>query len=214
MSSAAKAQAYEDRVFLNVPFDSEYEKLFDALVFAVHDCGFIARCAREFDNAGETRFQKLMWMIGDCKFGLHDISRIELDAKHGLPRFNMPLELGMFLGARQFGQTKQREKVCLILERRAYQSQKYCSDLAGQDVQPHGNNVKTAIHVVRSWLQTARPDRKIPGPQSIAERYVTFRAALPRLCREGQLSLEELTFIDYRTLVAAWLVSHGSFVVG
>jgi hypothetical protein len=33
---------YEDSVFLNVPFDKKYSRLFDALVFAVHDCGFIA----------------------------------------------------------------------------------------------------------------------------------------------------------------------------
>ena len=38
---------YADRVFINVPFDRRYKKLFDALVFAVHDCGFVAHCAFE-----------------------------------------------------------------------------------------------------------------------------------------------------------------------
>ncbi len=32
---------YNDNVFLNCPFDSAYKQLFDAMVFAVYDCGFI-----------------------------------------------------------------------------------------------------------------------------------------------------------------------------
>jgi hypothetical protein len=151
-----------------------------------------------------------MRIIRECKYGVHDISRTTLDSANRLPRFNMPLELGMFLGAQRFGQGRQRDKVCLVLERSKYLYQKYCSDLAGQDVQPHENNVETAIRVVRSWLQTARPDRRIPGPSSIAERYLRFREELPALCREGNLDRKELTFLDYRTLVGAWLMRHTS----
>ena len=44
------APAYGDRVFLNVPFDKRYRALLEALVFAVHDCGFVARCALESDD--------------------------------------------------------------------------------------------------------------------------------------------------------------------
>jgi hypothetical protein len=45
----------DERVFLNVPFDSRYQQLFAALVFAVHDCGFVARCPLEIDDSGESR---------------------------------------------------------------------------------------------------------------------------------------------------------------
>jgi hypothetical protein len=38
---------YEKGVFINVPFDRKYQRLFNALVFAVYDCGFIARCSLE-----------------------------------------------------------------------------------------------------------------------------------------------------------------------
>jgi hypothetical protein len=44
---------YDDRVFINVPFDRRYKKLFDALVFAVHDCGFVAHCALESDDGSQ-----------------------------------------------------------------------------------------------------------------------------------------------------------------
>ena len=42
--------------------------------------------------------------------GIHDISRTESSGKPRLPRFNMPLELGMFLGAKQYGDGQQKDK--------------------------------------------------------------------------------------------------------
>ena len=90
--------SYEDSVFINCPFDSEYRAIFYALVFAVYDCGYVARCALEVDDSGLVRIQKIQQMISDCRFGVHDISRVESDPQTQLPRFNMPLELGLFLG--------------------------------------------------------------------------------------------------------------------
>ena len=48
-----KSTHYNDNVFINCPFDAKYKSLFDAMVFAVHDCGFIPRCALEEDDASE-----------------------------------------------------------------------------------------------------------------------------------------------------------------
>ena len=95
--------SYEDSVFINCPFDSQYRAIFYALVFAVHDCGYVARCALEVDDSGLVRIQKIEQIIADCRFGIHDISRVEPDPQTQLPRFNMPLELGLFLGARRYG---------------------------------------------------------------------------------------------------------------
>ncbi len=44
---------YNNNVFINCPFDSDYKHLFDAMVFAIHDCGFIARCTLEEEDASE-----------------------------------------------------------------------------------------------------------------------------------------------------------------
>ena len=43
----------------------------------------------------DLRLLKILCIIGECRLGIHDISRTELDAASGLPRFNMPLELGL-----------------------------------------------------------------------------------------------------------------------
>jgi hypothetical protein len=112
-----------DAVFINVPFDSRYKKLFDALVFAVHDCGFLARSAREQDDGSQVRLAKLYEIIGDSRLSIHDLSRTTLDAKNGLPRFNMPLELGIFLGAKKYGGPKHARKSCLILDREPFRYQ-------------------------------------------------------------------------------------------
>ena len=83
--------AYEDSVFLNVPFDKRFARLFDALVFAIHDSGFIARSALEVDDSGQARVTKILDIIEQSKFGIHDISRAGIDRQTGLARFNMPL---------------------------------------------------------------------------------------------------------------------------
>lgn len=126
--------SYSESVFLNCPFDEEYEPVFWAIVFTIHDCGFVARCALEVDDSSDTRIAKIYKLIEACELGIHDISRTELDSVNDLPRFNMPLELGIFLGAKRFGSAKQRKKKCLVLDRERYRFQKFCSDIAGQDI--------------------------------------------------------------------------------
>jgi hypothetical protein len=51
-------------------------------------------------DSGDVRIEKILDIIDQCKLGIHDISRTELN-EHSLPRFNMPLELGLFLGKRR-----------------------------------------------------------------------------------------------------------------
>ena len=91
-------------VFINCPFDRQYQPLFDAVVFCVVACGFEPRCTLELTDAGEVRIENIYRLIGQCNHSIHDISRTEVDDQpYQLPRFNMPLELGIFLGAKRFG---------------------------------------------------------------------------------------------------------------
>ena len=196
---------YNDNVFINCPFDSAYQELFDAMVFAVHDCGFIPRCALEGEDASQVRIDKIYSIIADCRYGIHDISRTELDENSRLPRFNMPLELGVFLGAKEFGIEEQKEKNCLILDTERYRYQQFISDIAGQDIQAHGDTPETIVKVVRNWLRNASRRETIPGGSIIWRRYRDFRRDLPETAREYQLTVEDLIFNDYILLVAQWL---------
>jgi len=200
---------YGRRVFVNCPFDKEYRHLFEAIVFAVHDCGYVARCALEVDDGSEVRIEKVARIIGDCKFGLHDISRTDPDVATGLPRFNMPFELGVFLGAKRFGRTEQKQKSCLILDVEPYRYQKFLSDIAGQDIAAHGGKVESAISRVRDWLSNAiATSIRLPGGEAIAARYRIFRRELPVMCESYSLRMDELTFNDYVAQLEDWLTQN------
>lgn len=197
-------QSYNDNVFINCPFDEPYKALFDALVFAVYDCGFVARCALEESDASKIRVQKIFEIISKCRLGIHDISRIELDESTKLPRFNMPLELGAFLGAKHFGKDIQKRKSGLILDSDRYRYQKFISDIAGQDIQAHENDPQKAIRVTRNWLQNYSKEI-LPSGSVIWKRYQLFQKELPLLCENLKLDVRELTFNDYVLLVSRWL---------
>jgi len=149
--------------------------------------------------------EKILKIISECRFGIHDISRTDLDGASNLPRFNMPLELGIFLGAKRFGRSEQRQKVGLVLDREKYRYQTFISDLSGQDIQAHGDNPKTAISIVRDWLRSGSHRIDIPGGKVIGERYDTFLGQRPELCWGLRLSEDELTFQDSNWMVSEWL---------
>lgn len=194
-----------DQVFVNCPFDKGYKPIFDAIVFAITDLGFVARSAREEDDGGEFRLAKIQRIIEQCKYGVHDISAVKLDRKHKLPRFNKPLELGLFLGCKRYGSKLQRYKVSLIFDSDPHRYQIFVSDIAGQDIHSHGNDVKTGIGELRTWLATASKRTKLPGGQDMFDRYKRFQADLPALCRELKLKPAEVTFKEIRQMIADWL---------
>ena len=107
MSRNSSGGGYETNVFINCPFDRAYEPTLHAIVFAIIQCGYTVRCALETIDTGQTRIDKILKLIGECRFGVHDLSRVQRDEPNNLPRFNMPFELGLFLAARHFGDTAQ-----------------------------------------------------------------------------------------------------------
>jgi len=196
---------YDLNVFINCPFDLEYDDIFHAIVFTIFDCGFIARCAREENNSANIRIQKIAKIIKESKYGIHDISRTELCKKTKLPRFNMPLELGMFLGALYYGNNPQNKKQCLILDKTEYRYDKYISDIKGQDILAHKNNKNKSISIVTSWLRNSTKLKTIPGGEEMSRRYKLFSKELPIMCKESKIKVNELGYNDYCSFVSEWI---------
>jgi hypothetical protein len=204
MTIGSEEPTSPEDVFVNCPFDDEYSDTFRALIFTIHACGFRPRSAREIDDGGEARIEKLYNLIKDCRYGIHDISRTELD-KNNLPRFNMPLELGIFMGAKRFGSRLQKDKRLLIFDTEKYRYQKFISDIAGMDIHAHNADAECAITETRDWLANVSR-RQLPGTRKLVQIYRNFRAILPTLADKLDLEVASITYVDYERLVVGWLI--------
>lgn len=182
-------------VFINCPFDEAYAPMLRAIAFTLVDCAFVPRCALERSDASEIRIQKIYRIIEQCQHGIHDISRTELDKKSKLPRFNMPLELGIFLGAKFIGADSQREKTCLVFDQHPNRYQMYLSDVAGQDISWHSNDPREVVRRVRDWV-AGMSDTHTPTSGFIWDHYVTFLGELRHTCSELKQRPDELTYPD------------------
>lgn len=197
----------ERDVFINCPFSPDYQEQFEAIVYAVIRSGFTPRCARENDDGGEVRIEKICRIISESQYGVHDISKTEPDPGSGLPRFNMPLELGLFLGARKFGGRQHARKKTLILDVERHRYQKFISDIAGQDIHAHGGEVTRLIEEIANWLRDEAQDPGVPGGRAIAAEFQNFRADLPTISASKHLEPDELTFKDITAITAAWILA-------
>ena len=199
---------YDRNVFINCPFDRQYEKMFRAIVFTVQQCGFSARCALEVNDTSQTRIEKIFDLIEKCRLGIHDLSRVEVSSSSQLPRFNMPLELGIFFGAKRYGGDRQQQKMGIVMDRDQYRYQQFCSDIAGQDISAHRGQVDGVIEAVHGFMAGIRPDVILIGPTKIRERYNAFLSELPAAARKVGLEDEEVRFGSLTHLVSAWLQEH------
>jgi hypothetical protein len=195
----------QGQVFVNCPFTADYDDFFQAIIFTIIRSGFTPRCAKEEDDGGDNRFDKIVRIIAECKFGIHDISKTELDENNGLPRFNMPLELGLFLGAKKLGAAEQKSKKLLILDREPYRYQKFISDIGGNDIRSHDGDVSNLITKVSGWLRTASERKTVPGGARVESDLRRYQHDLPRLCIELDLQIQELEYLDIVSIMSNWI---------
>jgi hypothetical protein len=122
------------------------------LIFTVLALGFQPRLAIERSDAGETRIQKIIELIEESRFGIHDLSRCRASRKGDFFRLNMPLELGLDVGCKAFKGGKWRQKRSLIMETQRFRCQAALSDLSGSDIKAHKDQPEEVVRVVRDWL--------------------------------------------------------------
>jgi len=144
--------SFTRNVFINCPFDEAYLPLLRPLLFTVICVGLVPRIASERLDSGQPRIQKIVSLIRQSKYAIHDISRMQAKKKGELFRLNMPLELGIDFGCKTFGVGKLRRKRCLILESEPYRFQAAVSDLSGSDIRSHKDKPQNVVMAVRNWL--------------------------------------------------------------
>ncbi len=195
-------------VFINCPFDAAFAPQFRALLFTLIHLGYEPRCALESANS-DSRFDKILQLIGDCPLSIHDLSMQGLDAATGLPRLNMSFELGLTLGCRHFGEVAQhRSKSLLVLDSDPRRYRASLSDFAGHDIQSHGGQPDETIRLVRNWLAT-QVRETLYGPLAIQREFGQFEAELPALAAEFAKTTEEIPYTDLYGLMRTWLSRTG-----
>jgi hypothetical protein len=126
----AEAPVDDQYVFLNVPFDKEYNPLFLALIAGLTGLGLTPRCVLEVPSEGRSRLERIFVLISSCDASIHDLSRVSLSGDLEVPRFNMPFELGISYALSQVASHR-----FFVLEEKAFRLQASLSDLNGHD--PH-----------------------------------------------------------------------------
>lgn len=166
--------SFERSVFLNCPFDEDYDPILQAMLFCILYMGFSPRIARERNDSGEVRLEKIRGLIEDSKYSIHDLSRCQARRKGEHFRLNMPFELGVDYACRQYFGSGREEKRFLVLEEKPYRYQVTLSDIAGCDIQYHGGDFQKAVRKVRNWL-VSEAGAVSEGATGILARYADFQ---------------------------------------
>ncbi|MFD1042027.1 hypothetical protein [Pseudoxanthomonas kaohsiungensis] len=201
----AKVVVDPDFVFINCPFSDDFKQLFQCMLFTVVACGFRPRTALEAADGGDVRLDKIVRLVRESSYSIHDLSAVELDSVNNLPRFNMPFELGMVIGCKKLAGRSYASRSLLILEHTRYTTQKCLSDIAGQDPTAHNGNPRTLTRVVRNWLSQESKRTNIPGERKVFEAYQRFDAELSDICNEAGLDIETLNYPDLLGFIQEWL---------
>jgi hypothetical protein len=201
----------DQSIFINCPFDGKYRPIFRAMVFTAIACGYHPRCALDSTDGAEVRVIKIAKMIEECDWAIHDLSRVEV-RRGELPRFNMPMELGLHLGARLFGSGRQARKRALILEAEGHRYDQVLSDISGQDIEVHARKIDQAIACVRNWLSDHRRAgaTPLPGLKALLRDYKRFQREVVTILKKHRLDpLSKLSHSDYLFAVRDWIQSEG-----
>ena len=172
-------------------------------------CGYTPQSALQESDSGEFRLVKIKRLISNCRLGIHDISRTEVDHTSNLPRFNMPFELGLDIGAREYAHSSSnlKDKNFLVFDKERFRYNQFLSDISGQDISSHDGHYTTALKKVRAWLN-ALPENKgkpLIGPEKLIEHYHQFSFSIPSICKSLGLDEHDIGYNDYLALTSNWI---------
>ena len=202
--------AFDSNVFINCPFDDAYAPILEALVFCLVFVGLRPRLASESLDSGEVRLEKIIGLIENAKYSIHDLSRCQAVAAGEYARLNMPFELGVDHGCRLYGGNGRDQKRILVLEEEPYRYQATISDLAGWDIRAHKDDHIRALKALRNWL-SSETSTNPPAPGKIVNAYEDYQATtLEALEAEGWTSpdLREMPISEKIERMREWCASN------
>jgi hypothetical protein len=150
------AEPRDRAVFLNLPYDTAFENLLLAYIAGISALGFTPRATLEIPF-GQRRLERILTLISQCKYSIHDLSRVQLDRRTPrTPRFNMPFELGLTVALERSQYPDHSWIVCETVLRRINKS---LSDLDGTDCYVHDGTIKGVFRELGTLLWGAPGSR-------------------------------------------------------
>lgn len=196
---------FEKNVFVNCPFDDDFRQILLGIIFTIMYFGYRPRLSLERADSAESRIQKILGLIEESKFGIHDLSRMVSKDKDEHYRMNMPFELGIDYGCQKLKDGKWSQKKILILVKERYRFQKALSDLSGSDIKHHADEVDRAITAVRDWFVTEELKRGDSGSR-VWDSYNDFQAYLfdEVVEKDGHASTDDVQISEIIHHMGAW----------
>jgi hypothetical protein len=201
MTAPSWAKDPTHNVFVNCPFDTEFNEQRDAIIFTCVQSGFVPWMAGSTGDIATPRMQRILSAFDKCRYSIHDLSRYQGEGELNLARFNMPLELGVAMGLRGLDPAEGAHD-WLVLVREGHLYRRVVSDLAGFDPMTHDGSPAQAAVAVLSWLMT-RPDVEDGiGPDEVLPKLVPFLDAKANLDKQWNGSPPWKHVLDLAVTVA------------
>ncbi len=194
-----RVEVEEDAVFLNIPYDLQFEKLYFAYIVGLTTLAFVPRAT--LGLTGAARLERIVRLIRSCRYSVHDLSRVQLDrTAPRTPRFNMPFELGLAVA---WAMSSSERHVWFACEAQPYRPLKSISDLNGTDFHIHGGTIEG---VMRELCNAFVRRSKRPSVPFMMAVYRQLRKIAPDIQREvGAASVFEARVFNDLCIAAAEL---------
>jgi hypothetical protein len=166
-------------VFLNIPYDPAFQRLYLAYIGGLSAFGLVPRSALEVPSGGRQhdRIDRIFSIVRECTYSLHDLSHVQLDrVEPRTPRFNMPFELGMAVAWAEI--TKDQNHTWFVFESRNGRLAKSLSDLRGVDEFVHHGTVSGLLGCLSNAF--VRREHR-PSMRELQSIYRDLRRSLPSI---------------------------------
>ena len=167
-------------MFLNIPYDPDFENLFLAYIAGITAFGLVPRATLEMPSSSR-RLDKIIALIETCRYSVHDLSRVGYN-QHAprTPRFNMPFELGLAVAHHRKAEGGKHS--WFVCEAMQFRLAKSLSDLNGTDPYIHDGKIAGVFRELCNIF--ARSDRQ-PTTQQMGRIYRKIRHDLAEIMRRS-----------------------------
>lgn len=187
-----------DSVFINIPYDIRFSRLYLAYIAGLIELGLTPKATLGIPG-GATRLDRIFELIRTCRYSIHDLSRVQLDRTPPCtPRFNMPFELGLAIG---WAKLNPQRHTWFVYETKNHRVQKSISDLNGTDCNIH---LGTPEGVMRELCNSFIRQKHKPSVRKMMRTYGSLNRSVPELKKHSgaQTIFEARMFRDLLVLAA------------